>query len=525
MAHDDQPADLARPDAPDGATTADRAAPPGAVRFARAPAVLRGALDAGPGGRRRRELREQTEPIERGPTAATATRDALHRRLLAVADLLSATLAFAVAIPLLGDDAFGPFAPVAIAMIVLVCKVTGLYDRDEHLLHKTTLDEAPTLFQVAALYTLLAVVAGTAIVDGPLGSAQALALWGLLSTGMVVTRASARRIAAAIAPEERCAILGSAEAAHWIAGKLERCHGARVAVVGRVPLDPRDRSTNELPLLGRFDRLRRILAEHEIDRAVLAPGMADGDHMLDAIRVVKALGVRVSVVPRMLEVVGAAVEFDDIEGASLLGVRPHGLSRSSGMVKRAFDVTGAALGLVVLAPLLALLAAAIKLESPGPVLFRQRRVGRGGEVFEMLKLRTMVDGADAQRAALADRNEAEGGLFKIADDPRVTRVGRILRRVSLDELPQLVNVLRGDMALVGPRPLIVDEDRRIEGWGRRRMLLPPGMTGLWQVFGSARVPLGEMVKIDYLYGANWSLWLDVKILLRTVPLVLGRRGQ
>jgi lipopolysaccharide/colanic/teichoic acid biosynthesis glycosyltransferase len=136
----------------------------------------------------------------------------------------------------------------------------------------------------------------------------------------------------------------------------------------------------------------------------------------------------------------------------------------------------------------------------------------------------MIDGADQHKARLSGRNEAGGGLFKIEDDPRITRVGRWLRKTSLDELPQLLNVMRGEMALVGPRPLVIDEDARIEGWQRRRLLLPPGMTGLWQVFGSARIPLPEMVKIDYLYGANWSLWLDVKILLRTIPFVLGRRG-
>ena len=136
----------------------------------------------------------------------------------------------------------------------------------------------------------------------------------------------------------------------------------------------------------------------------------------------------------------------------------------------------------------------------------------------------MVDGADAQRATLRAGNEAGGGLFKIERDPRITRVGRLLRRTSLDELPQLVNVLRAEMSVVGPRPLVVNEDNLILGLHRHRLLLPPGVTGLWQIFGSARIPLDEMVKIDYVYGANWSLWLDIKILLRTIPFVLGRRG-
>jgi lipopolysaccharide/colanic/teichoic acid biosynthesis glycosyltransferase len=142
----------------------------------------------------------------------------------------------------------------------------------------------------------------------------------------------------------------------------------------------------------------------------------------------------------------------------------------------------------------------------------------------MLKFRTMVDGADQMKEQIRSLNEVEGGLFKIDGDPRITRVGRYLRRTSLDELPQLLNVLKGDMSLVGPRPLVQDEDALIEGWRRRRLAVKPGMTGLWQIFGSSRIPMQEMVKIDYIYGANWSIWLDVKVLLRTVPYVLRRRG-
>ena len=270
--------------------------------------------------------------------------------------------------------------------------------------------------------------------------------------------------------------------------------------------------------------LERLLTAEQIERAIIAPRGEISDDLLNTTRSLKSMGLRVSVLPRLPEVVGSSVELDDVDGITLLGMRRFGLSRSSGAVKRSFDFVGAGLGLLALSPLLAAIAIAIKLDSRGPVLFRQRRMGRNGVPFEMLKFRTMVDGAEAQKSALAARNEAEGGLFKIKDDPRITRVGNRLRQISLDELPQLFNVLRGDMSLVGPRPLVLDEDERIEGWRRSRLELPPGMTGPWQVFGSARIPLNEMVKIDYLYGANWSLWLDVKTLLRTVPFVLGRRG-
>jgi lipopolysaccharide/colanic/teichoic acid biosynthesis glycosyltransferase len=242
------------------------------------------------------------------------------------------------------------------------------------------------------------------------------------------------------------------------------------------------------------------------------------------VREAKGTGARVSLLPRELEVVGSAIELDDLHGLTLLGVRRFGLSRSSAVVKRAFDTVGAALALALAAPLLAALTAAIRLDSRGPAIYRQRRIGRGGREFTIYKLRTMVDGADALKPGLRGRNEADG-LFKIADDPRLTRVGRVIRRYSLDELPQLVNVLRGEMSLVGPRPLVRDDDALITGLDRRRLELTPGMTGHWQVLGSSRVPLAEMLKLDYLYVASWSLWVDVKILARTVPYVLSRRGM
>jgi lipopolysaccharide/colanic/teichoic acid biosynthesis glycosyltransferase len=225
----------------------------------------------------------------------------------------------------------------------------------------------------------------------------------------------------------------------------------------------------------------------------------------------------------MLEVVGSAVEFDDIDGMTMLGVRCFGLSRSSLLLKRAFDVVAALAGLVVVGPAIALLALAIRLDSKGPVFFRQVRVGRNGRPFRIYKFRSMVLGADRRKDALRALNEAGDGLFKISDDPRVTRVGRALRATSLDELPQILNVLRGEMSLVGPRPLVTDEDAQVLGLDRSRLHLTPGITGPWQVLG-CRVPMQEMVGIDYLYVANWSLWLDLKILVRTVRHV-ARRGN
>jgi exopolysaccharide biosynthesis polyprenyl glycosylphosphotransferase len=357
-------------------------------------------------------------------------------------------------------------------------------------------------------------LAGEPVLGGFLGRDQILAMWGGLTVALVAGRVVARAIARRATAVDRCLLVGEREACMRAESKIREAHATHARVVTMITSDQRSYERRALDA---------ITVRTDIHRLVVAPGPEDQAEILDLVRAAKAVGLKVSFVPRMLEVVGSSVVFDDVEGVTLLGVRRFGLSRSSWLLKRTTDVVGATIVLVLLAPLLAAIALAIKLDSPGPVLFRQRRVGRDGCTFAMAKFRTMVDGADRQKAALRDRNEADG-LFKIADDPRITRVGRLLRRASLDELPQLWNVLRGQMSLVGPRPLVPEDDQRVEGWYRRRLHLTPGMTGRWQVLGSARIPLREMVKLDYLYAANWSLWLDVKIMLRTIGFVLSRRG-
>jgi lipopolysaccharide/colanic/teichoic acid biosynthesis glycosyltransferase len=280
------------------------------------------------------------------------------------------------------------------------------------------------------------------------------------------------------------------------------------------------------PLAPRIDaeRVRSIGCDNDVHRVILAPVTTDARDTLELIRVAKAVGVRVSLLPRMFEVVGSSVEFDHLDGLTMLGVRRFGLTRSSRALKRAFDAAGSTVMLLALAPIMAAVALAVRLDSRGPILFRQTRIGRDGEPFEIFKFRPLVPDAEERKQALTHLNETEG-LFKIASDPRITRVGALLRRTALDELPQLLNVWRGEMSLVGPRPLVTDEDAKIEGLDRSRLHLTPGMTGHWQILGAARIPLHEMVGIDYLYVANWSLWTDLKILLRTVPYMLARRGM
>jgi exopolysaccharide biosynthesis polyprenyl glycosylphosphotransferase len=437
---------------------------------------------------------------------AVEARDRRGRALLVVADWLAVAAAALAA----GKPAWLAAAPP----ILLLSTLHGLYERDTLVLRKSTLDEAPRLLQVVSLATLGLWLAGA-------GRAPLLAFGVVLFAGTLLARLTARRLAAALLPPERCLFIGDAADYDRLRGKLaSRAVHARLC--GRLALrDERDPAAPAGDLVG----LHELIAETRAHRVVIDPQALPPEEMLDVVRAAKALGLRVTLLPRVLDVVGSAVVFDDLEGLTVLGVRRFGLSRSSQVVKRAFDVVVASLALLAAAPLMALVAVAIVCESRDSVLFRQLRVGRDGRRFLILKFRTMVPGADERRRELRAQHDLEGELFKLRHDPRVTRVGRLLRATSLDELPQLLNVVRGEMSLVGPRPLVVDEDAQITGWDRRRLQLTPGMTGLWQIAGTGRVPLAEMVKIDYLYVAGWSLWLDVRILLRTIPYVVGGRGM
>jgi exopolysaccharide biosynthesis polyprenyl glycosylphosphotransferase len=464
--------------------------------------------------------RDTRDILEGQRTPTVLRRDARVRRSLATADLLAATLALGAGL-LVGGLEPRPAAVAAPFFIVLFCKLGRLYDRDEAVIRKSTLDQAPDLLEAATIYTLIAWLGSSLFVDGGMGRAEVASMWGVLGLALIAFRWIARRLASRSSTPERLLVLGSAEAAERLSSRIETAHSINAMLVGRVALEHDDRAQPEP--LGPIDDLDYVLRANGVERVIIAPSERTSDEQLDTIRLVKVLGVKVSVLPRLFEVVGSSMEFDDVDGITVLGLRRYGLSKTSWYLKRSFDLFGSSLGLVFTAPLLLVIAIAVKLSSPGPVLFRQPRVGRRGERFEMLKFRTMWDGADRLKADLVEQSQVDG-MFKIVDDPRVTPVGRLLRRTSLDELPQLINVLRGEMSLVGPRPLVEEEDRLIAGWHHRRREGTPGMTGVWQVLGSARVPLDDMVKMDYLYRANWSLWLDLKILLRTLVHVCGRRG-
>ncbi len=447
-------------------------------------------------------------------------RDALVRRLLAVADVTAFAVAFVVGVILVDGLVPTPFAVLTVPAVIVTAKILALYDRDQHLIHKTTLDEIPKLFNLSVLAGFTLMIAEPVVVVGEVRAVGLLAFVVTLFLGLATARSIARRVATDMSPPERCVVLGDRAVADELAQNLQTAGGTTIEFVGHLDHPHLPGSNGDSPAeIGRF------LLEHRIHRVVLAPGAERRADMLALVGEIKSLGVRISVLPSVSLAGGTSFELDRINGTTLLGVRGFEFSRSSQVLKRGMDLAISGAALVFFAPLLAVAAIAIKAGSPGPVFYRQVRVGRHGEPFRMLKLRTMYENADRMRADLGHLNEAGGGLFKIVDDPRVTRVGRILRSLSLDELPQLWNVLRGEMSLVGPRPLVVEEDRLIEGWHRQRLSLTPGMTGYWQVLGSARLPLDEMVKLDYAYVQNWSAWHDVQLLLRTIPFVAKRRGM
>ena len=455
---------------------------------------------------------------EIGPRQEVARRDALFRRSLAVADMVGAALAVLLCVTVIGHDGLSPLALLALPLVVLAGKAQGIYDRDELLINKTTIDQAPQLLNLATLYALLMVVLQGVFVTGSLGALQVVVLWAATFMLTLLARHASRAFARRVTTVERVLFVGSDASCERLQSKLA-AGGGRALVVGRMSI-----GGAQDDLAAAAATLHELVDDLRVHRVVIEPSEPHPQATLDFVREAKGTGARVSLLPRILEVVGSSIEVDDLHGLTLLGVRRFGLSRSSILLKRSFDAAGAGLGLLVISPLLAVIAVVIRLDSRGPVIYRQTRIGRGGRPFRIWKFRTMVLGADAMKPSLRALNEADG-LFKIAADPRLTRVGRSLRRYSLDELPQLVNVLRGEMSLVGPRPLVGDDDARITGLDRRRLHLTPGMTGHWQILGSSRVPLPEMLKLDYLYIAGWSLWSDVKILLRTVPYVLARRGM
>jgi exopolysaccharide biosynthesis polyprenyl glycosylphosphotransferase len=271
-------------------------------------------------------------------------------------------------------------------------------------------------------------------------------------------------------------------------------------------------------------KLPQTLAEHTVDELIVAEADFDDRQLLEMVDLAHRRGVRVRLAPTTTELLTQRADYIPGQGVPLFELRPPAFVGTDWIVKRGFDLVVSSLIVVIGIPVWLGIAAAIKLTSKGPVLYRDRRVGLNKQEFEMLKFRTMRQDAAALQAELEAENEARGALFKMREDPRVTKVGSFLRRFSLDEVPQVLNVLRGEMSLVGPRPLPIRDYRLLEDWHRKRYLVLPGMTGLWQIAGRSDLEFDDLVRLDFYYLENWSIWLDISILLRTIPAVVAGKG-
>jgi exopolysaccharide biosynthesis polyprenyl glycosylphosphotransferase len=280
----------------------------------------------------------------------------------------------------------------------------------------------------------------------------------------------------------------------------------------------------DVPIMGMVADLRDVIREVGAECVFVAASALSANEMGYVAKAVRLEGVEVRVTATLPEVLSSRVAVQSLGGVTALSLRPVRLTGTQAVIKRAFDIVVAGIGLVLISPVLAAIAVAIKLTSPGPVLFRQKRVGHRGRPFTMLKFRTMRLGADRMVDELRAEHGVEDLMFKMKDDPRVTKVGRFLRKVSLDELPQLINVVIGDMSLVGPRPPLPEEVTRYEDWQFDRLEVPPGISGLWQVSGRSDLSFDDCVRLDLFYIENWSLAYDLYILAKTIPVLVSKRG-
>lgn len=321
-------------------------------------------------------------------------------------------------------------------------------------------------------------------------------------------------------------IVGSGELSQTIQKKIldNPQMGMRIKGIISNRLDEIGREINGIKIMGGINDIKRIIRTQNISKIIFAIPEADSSVMMKVIEDCELEKVKFLFTPKILDIVASRINTDEISGFPLIAVNEIQLYGINAFVKRASDLILGCLILIFLLPLFLFISILIKIDSKGPVLFWQHRVGKNEKIFKMHKFRSMFLGAQDSVYSLIDKNEADGLIFKIKNDPRITRVGKILRRLSLDELPQIINVLKGEMSLVGPRPPLPGEVEKYSEWHRKRLRILPGITGLWQVSGRSELPFEDMVKLDVLYIENWSLWLDLKILLKTIPVVLTAKG-
>jgi exopolysaccharide biosynthesis polyprenyl glycosylphosphotransferase len=447
-------------------------------------------------------------------------RHAQLRRQLLSADIIAGSTTGAIAAVAAGLT-LNKLPVVALAIGLgwpVLAYVCGLYALDDLRSWASGIGDAPRL-AVTSLLISWPIFGLLTVLDAGSPVAGALTAAIITCAGAGIGRAAARvSLHRSPALRERTLLLGSGAVALQLVQRLQRHQELGLDPVGYIDDDVHEPGRLGIPRLGTLDSLSDLITFGRVDRVMIAFTRASHEDLLHAIRVCRDAGVTVDIVPRLFEFLEGARTIEQVGGMPLLSISQPTFSPLSRFSKRTLDIIGAALAIVVLAPVLAIIALLIRLDSKGPVFFTQQRSGRGGRFFKLYKFRSMrVDSTVLVRP--------DGAIVKAPDDDRITRVGRVIRRFSLDEAPQLLNVLLGDMSLVGPRPLVLAEHAALsEAWQSRRSDLRPGLTGPWQVSGRSHIPFQDMIKFDYQYVAGWSLARDIEILLATLPAVISGRG-
>jgi exopolysaccharide biosynthesis polyprenyl glycosylphosphotransferase len=467
------------------------------------------------------ESRSAVVPARRGGF----WKDALRRRMIAGGDLV-AVLAAAATTGIVDGGATALWTAAVAPLWLVLAKLRGLYDRDHVRIRHLTLDEASALFHWAVLSGLGTGLILVALPGDHLSVGGALALTGTALASAFVLRTGTRALWRRMVPPERGLIVGSGNLARSFARKLALESGHHLDLVARVGLttEPGARNGDDGERRVTLDEWETLVRAEGIERVIVALHDLDEETLSRVVSGCRSLGVKMSVAPPMRAMLGTAVDLNHLAELPLIEFRTWDTSRSTMLIKRAMDVVGAGAALVLLSPLLLVIAIAVKVDSRGSPLFKQRRAGLNGEPFEMLKFRTMVADAPDRVGDVVDIDGLAEPAFKLPSDPRVTRVGRFLRRTSLDEVPQLVNVLRGEMSLVGPRP---EEVWLVERYGeadRFRLDMRPGITGPMQVHGRGELSFQERMSVEREYVENYSLRKDVRILCQTLAAVVTGRG-
>lgn len=422
---------------------------------------------------------------------------------------------------------YAPFAVALVAVLLLTFRLSGVYPYKPG---RGVIDEG---YKIAAATTVgVVVLIVVSLAFNPLSYSRLIYLYTAVLVTILLSlhrgiiallRNYMRKYGIGV---RRVLLVGVGDVGRMVMRTIAARPDLGYQLVGFLDDNPNKGSTDIGPFraLGPIDNCAQVLVQSPVDTVIVCLPWQSHRLIQRLLHVCEGAGVLAQVVPDFFQMTKDQMQVEELNGIPLISKRAVVITGWNYVLKRATDLLLAGAGGLLVAPFMGLIALAIKLDTSGPVFFAQARVGRNGKVFECYKFRSMINGADQMVQELAEKNEASGPLFKVRDDPRRTRVGRLLRRWSLDELPQIWNVLKGDMSLVGPRPNLPEEVAQYQEWHKKRLLVSPGITGLWQVSGRSDLTFDEMVLLDVYYVENWNLMFDLSILLRSIPAVLRAKG-